>query len=167
MNSVDLLLESISRPAQAAHQLSDTLISEQLNAHPADHDNSIAWLLWHTGREIDVQIENLGGKETWKAKGFNERFNLGEIGDSLGYGHSSEEARSIVVPDLSLLLEYIDATVAAFKDYVRNLSDDDLDEVIDQSWEPAVTRGVRLISIIDDAAQHVGQAAYVESLVKN
>jgi len=32
---------------------------------------------------------------------------------------------------------------------------------VDQSWDPPVTCGVRLISIIDDAAQHVGQAAYV------
>jgi hypothetical protein len=41
------------------------------------------------------------------------------------------------------------------------LTEADLDQVIDENWDPPVTRGVRLVSIIDDAAQHVGQAAYV------
>ena len=33
--------------------------------------------------------------------------------------------------------------------------------VIDDSWVPPVTRGVRLISVYADALQHIGQAAYV------
>jgi len=37
--------------------------------------------------------------------------------------------------------------------------------VIDTSWTPHVTRGVRLVSMIDDAAQHVGQAAYAAGIL--
>jgi len=40
-----------------------------------------------------------------------------------------------------------------------------LDDAIDTSWTPHVTRGVRLVSMIDDAAQHVGQAAYVVGIL--
>ena len=39
------------------------------------------------------------------------------------------------------------------------------DDVVDTNWTPHVTRGVRLISIIDDAVAHLGQAAYVRGLV--
>jgi hypothetical protein len=40
-----------------------------------------------------------------------------------------------------------------------------LSEIIDRSWTPPVTRGVRLVSMIDDAAQHVGQAAYAAGIL--
>ncbi|MFT4086471.1 MAG: hypothetical protein QM658_04845 [Gordonia sp. (in: high G+C Gram-positive bacteria)] len=35
-------------------------------------------------------------------------------------------------------------------------------EIIDTNWTPPVTRGVRIISIIDDAIAHIGQAAYAD-----
>lgn len=34
------------------------------------------------------------------------------------------------------------------------------------SWDPPVTMGVRLVSIVDDDAQHIGQAAYVRGLLR-
>lgn len=160
MNVANLLTDAISRPTAAITRALEGLSAEQLNAHPAGHDNSIAWLVWHIGREIDVQVEHLGGQEVWKNQGFRERFNLGEIGDSVGYGHSSEEARSLVIEDKELLVEYVKATEAAYVDYVSSLSPEDLDEVVDTRWDPPVTRGARLVSMIDDAAQHAGQVAY-------
>ena len=42
---------------------------------------------------------------------------------------------------------------------------DDLDRVVDKRWDPAVTLGVRLVSIADDSLQHAGQAAYVRGLL--
>jgi hypothetical protein len=36
---------------------------------------------------------------------------------------------------------------------------------VDQSWDPPVTAGVRLISIVGDCLQHLGQAAYVKGLL--
>jgi hypothetical protein len=37
--------------------------------------------------------------------------------------------------------------------------------VEDRRWDPAVTLGVRLNSILGDDLQHVGQAAYVRGLL--
>ena len=59
----------------------------------------------------------------------------------------------------------MDATTAALSEYIAGLSEVDLDDVIDTSWTPHVTRGVRLVSMIDDAAQHVGQAAYAAGIL--
>ena len=49
--------------------------------------------------------------------------------------------------------------------YVASVSDDDLARVIDKRWTPPVTASARLVSVIDDAAQHLGQAAYIRGLV--
>ena len=38
------------------------------------------------------------------------------------------------------------------------------DRVVDERWDPPVTLGVRLVSVISDDLQHVGQAAYLRGL---
>lgn len=161
MDALDVLSESATRPLQAAQALRDHLTPQVLNAHVAGHPNTVAWLLWHTGREIDVQIADLiGGEQLWTRGAYPERFNLGPVGDSLGYGHSSDEAAQIKIDDSAALLEYLEGATEMLVHYINTLSEDELDHVIDHDWDPPVTRGVRLVSIIDDAAQHVGQAAY-------
>ena len=36
---------------------------------------------------------------------------------------------------------------------------------VDGAWDPPVTLGVRLVSVIDDCAQHVGQAAFIQGIL--
>ena len=166
MDARDVLREAASRPATEAKALIDTLPIGALNAHAGGHTNSIAWLLWHAGRQMDLQLAQLNGEpQVWHSQGFNSRFNLGELGDTEGYGHTAEQARAVVVEDAELLVEYLGAATAALSEYIVGLSETDLDDVIDTSWTPHVTRGVRLVSMIDDAAQHVGQAAYAAGIL--
>lgn len=161
MDALDILTDAALRPLQAAQALRDSLTPETLNERPNNHPNSVAWLLWHIGREIDVQVAALtGGEEVWTRGGFAERFNLGEVGATLGYGHTSTEAHSIRTDDGDGLIAYIEAATEALVHYINSLSQDELGHVIDHNWNPPVTRGTRLVSIIDDAAQHIGQAAY-------
>ncbi len=49
--------------------------------------------------------------------------------------------------------------------YVRTLSPADLDTVVDENWDPPVTLGVRLVSVVNDDTQHVGQAAFLRGLL--
>lgn len=167
MRTQDLFLEFACRPLAQAQGFMVGLSSEILNAHPAGHDNSIAWLLWHTGREMDLQVEALGGAEVWASQGFRELFGLGELGDSVGYGHSPAQARAVVVNDSQLLLDYLAACTRALCAYAGSLSETDFDEIIDRQWDPPVTRGVRLVSIVDDATQHMGQASYALGQLSN
>ena len=89
---------------------------------------------------MDMQLSALNGQpQVWETQGFRERFNLGELGDTIGYGHTPEQARSIVVADSALLVEYLVATGEALAAYAQTL--------------------------IDDAAQHVGQAAYAAGIL--
>lgn len=161
MDALDILSDAALRPLQAAQRLRAHLTADVLNGHVNDHPNSVAWLLWHTGRQIDAQTAHLtGGQEVWTRREFNTRLNLGEVGSSMGYGHTPEEARAIRTDDADGLLEYLEAATESLVHYINSLDQDELDHVIDPNWDPPVTCGVRLVSIIDDAAQHVGQAAY-------
>ena len=41
----------------------------------------------------------------------------------------------------------------------------DLDHVVDRRWDPPVTLGVRLVSVLDDDIQHAGQAAFIRGIL--
>lgn len=172
MTAIDLLRDLTGRPVDALDLFWNDLDPARLNVHPGDHPNSPAWLLWHAGREIDVQLAHLAQTEdqVWTSGGFRDRFGLGEeIGsDDLGLGHSPEQARAVRVPETeegkSLLREYLEAVVDAVHDYLGTVSDEDLERVIDKSYDPPVTVGARLVSLADDALQHVGQAGYVAGM---
>ena len=55
-----------------------------------------------------------------------------------------------------------DATVG----YVSGIRDPDLDRIVDEAWDPPVTLGVRLVSVVNDDTAHAGQAAYVRGLLE-
>ena len=102
----------------------------------------------------------------WTADGWARRFDLPFEDSSIGFGHTSEQVAAVRVDDPSLLTGYLDAVHERTVAYLRTLSEADLDEVIDERWDPPVTRGVRLISVVDDDIQHAGQAAYLAGLVR-
>ncbi|WMY77645.1 mycothiol transferase [Citricoccus sp. I39-566] len=162
MDSVELLKDLARRPLEELEQVWDRIGPDRLNVHPGGHPNSIAWLLWHTGREIDAQVAQAAGRqEVWTAQGWEDRFALELPDPGHGFGHSEQQARHIVVRDRELLRGYLAAVTEESIGYLDSLSAADLDEVIDHDWDPPVTRGVRLVSVYADALQHVGQAAYV------
>ena len=161
MNSSDLLADLAARPLAAVGQLTDTLTADRLNVHPGGHPNSPAWLLWHSGREIDQQVADLGGPEVWNAQGWGERFGLPVGSAEHGYGHTVEQAGAVLVDDPALLRDYLAAVTLASLAYLADLQEADLDEVVDDRWDPPVTRGVRLVSVYADALEHIGQVAYI------
>ena len=65
----------------------------------------------------------------------------------------------------ALLAEYAAAVHDRTVGYLATLEPADLDRVVDENWDPPVTLGVRLVSIVNDDTQHVGQAAYVRGLL--
>lgn len=164
MNANDTITDLAGRVTSPLAQLRD-LSPAELNAHPLGHPNSPGWLLWHTGRELDMQLAHLSeSDEVWTAQGFRDRFDLGEVGDSLGYGHSPEEAASIQVANQGLATEYIEACVEAILDYAGTVPEDGWDEVIDEYDGEPVTRQVRMTSILIDAIEHLAQALYVAGM---
>lgn len=50
--------------------------------------------------------------------------------------------------------------------FLGGLAAQDLDRIVDERWDPPVTLGARLVSVVSDDLQHVGQAAYVRGLLE-
>ncbi|GAC68538.1 mycothiol transferase [Gordonia soli] len=165
MRSTDILADSLSRIAENVHGVLDGIDADGLVWRPENHGNSVAWLIWHLTRVQDSHIADLAGTEqVWIVDGWVDRFGLDLPAGHTGYAHSSDDVAKVDVRDRELLRGYHDATHAATLRYLEGLSDADLDEVIDENWDPPVRRGVRLVSLVDDDAQHVGQAAFVAGL---
>lgn len=165
MTPAELLIESLERVLESGRTVVDGLTPDQLAARPAPDANSIGWLVWHLARVQDDHVADVAGTEqVWTAQGYADRFGLPfEVGD-IGYGHSSEQVGRVRA-DAELLASYLSAVHAQTVSYLRGLSADDLDRVVDERWDPPVTLGVRLVSVVNDDTQHVGQAAYVRGLL--
>ena len=165
MRATDVLLDGLGRISENVHALLSDVDSEILNRAPSPGANTIAWLVWHLARVQDSHVADVAGTdEVWVTGGWVDRFGLPFSPADIGYGHSAEEAGRVVVDDAELLRDYYDATHAVSMDYIASLTDSDLDRVVDTNWDPPVTLGVRLVSVIDDDAQHIGQAAYLRGL---
>jgi hypothetical protein len=82
-----------------------------------------------------------------------------------GYGHTPEQV-ALVRAGAELLGDYHDAVFENTAQYVSSLSADDLDRVVDRHFDPPVTLGVRLVSVVSDDLQHVGQAALLRGIVE-
>ncbi|MGH3586768.1 MAG: mycothiol transferase, partial [Pseudonocardia sp.] len=126
----------------------------------------VAWLVWHLARVQDDHVADVAGTEQrWTAGGWAERFGLPFAVADTGYGHSAEEVGAVRV-DAELLAGYLADVHAATVAYLDTVTADDLDRVVDTHWDPPVTLGVRLVSVVADDLQHVGQAAYVRGLAR-
>jgi hypothetical protein len=176
MEVADLLAEAYGRIREAVHEVTDGLSEDQLAARPDPDANSIAWLVWHLARVQDDHVADVAGLEqVYTAQGFAERFDLpfqptptGAMRDrasSLGYEHSSEQVGAVKAPS-SLLVAYYDAVHEQSLQYLRTLRPEDLDRVVDESWDPPVTLGVRLVSVLSDDLQHAGQSAYIRGMLE-
>jgi uncharacterized damage-inducible protein DinB len=161
-----VLTDSYSRIGEEVHAAVDGLSAEQLAFRADPQANSIGWLVWHLTRVQDDHVAGVAGTEqVWTTQGWAERFGLPFPEHAIGYGHSSDEVAAVRVESPDLLTGYYDAVAARTLDYIGRLTDADLDRVVDEAWDPPVTLGVRLVSVVDDCAQHAGQAAFVRGLV--
>jgi hypothetical protein len=128
--------------------------------------NSIGWLVWHLTRVQDDHVAELAGLEqAWTADGWYDRFALPFDSSATGYGQRPEQAAAVRVPSAGLLIDYHRAVFSRTRRYVAGLTGPDLARVVDESWDPPVTVGVRLVSVLSDDLQHAGQAAYLTGLL--
>jgi hypothetical protein len=165
MNSHDLLVDAFGRVHGIVGRVVPGLTREQLAYRPQSDANSIAWLVWHLTRIQDDHVSALANApQVWRTQGWAERFALPFDGSATGYEHTTRDVAAVVV-DGELLTGYHEAVHAMSLAYLDGIDDDDLDRIVDESWDPPVSAGVRLVSIIADGLQHAGQAAYVRGLL--
>jgi hypothetical protein len=166
MTSAELLADAFGRVREAVTAAVDGLTPAQLAYRPDPDANSIAWLVWHLTRVQDDHVADVAGwEQVWTAAGWVERFGLPFDTRAHGYGHTSADVAAVQA-DATLLLGYHEATHDQTVGFVAGVTDADLDRVVDTRWDPPVTLGVRLVSVIEDDLQHAGQAAYVRGVLE-
>ncbi|HYQ64560.1 mycothiol transferase [Actinophytocola sp.] len=163
MTSADLLVDAFGRIREIVHATVDGLSEDQLTYRPGDDANSIAWLVWHLTRIQDDHVAGVAGTEQVWPK-WADRFGLPFDQRDTGYGHRSADVAAVRVP-AELLTAYHDETCERSLEYLRQITDADLDRIVDRRWDPPVTLGVRLVSVVSDDLQHAGQAAFVRGLL--
>jgi hypothetical protein len=163
----EILHDAFGRVHELVPQAVEGLSVDELLWRPDADANHIAWLLWHLSRVQDDHLAGVGGVEqAWTAQGWVGRFGLPYPEDALGYGQSSEEVGAFTLSEPGLLTGYHEAVHTLTGSVLDGLTDDALSRVVDERWEPPVTAAVRLVSVVNDIGQHVGQAAYVRGLVE-
>lgn len=165
MTPAELLVDALTRTADGVGDVLDGLSDDELAHRPTPAANSIGWLVWHIARVQDDHVAGVSGLEqVYTAQGFAGTFDLPFDDRAIGFGHSSRDVSQVRAP-AGLLQEYAAAVHAQCVAWIGTLSETDLDRVVDERWDPPVTLGVRLVSVADDSAQHLGQAAYVKGLL--
>jgi hypothetical protein len=160
----DLLVDSFQRVHELVQQLTDGLTEEAATFRPDPDANSAAWLLWHLSRVQDDHVAELAGVEqAWPS--WRDRFGLPFADDATGYGQGSAEVGQVRVSGELLAGYHADVHELCLR-YVQGVTAEELQRVVDERWDPPVTASVRLVSVLGDALQHLGQAGYVLGLAQ-
>jgi len=161
----DILLDGLDRVRETVHTLLDDVPEEQLAEPPAPGANTVAWLVWHLTRVLDDHVSDAFDLDmVWTSGGWYDRFGLPFPASAHGYGMTFDEVLQVRA-SADDLRGYFDATYAMASEQLRTVEDADLDRVVDESWDPPVTLGVRLVSVLNDCSQHVGQASYAAGIL--
>ena len=167
MESRDLLLTAYANVEDAVRGalegIDPALLTERLDPEA----NTIAWLVWHLTRVQDDHVSEVAGTaQAYVENGWAERFALPFDDTATGYGFSSADVGATRVTDPQLLLGYHADVHRRTADFLRTVGAEDLDRVVDRRWDPPVTLGVRLVSVIGDDLQHAGQAALLRGFLE-
>jgi uncharacterized damage-inducible protein DinB len=164
--SVRVLVDGFDRVDELVTKVVSGLGQDQLSWRPQGTGNSIAWLVWHLTRIQDDHLAEVAAEEqVWTAQGWMQRFALPFDAATTGYGHTSAEVDAVRVESPDLLRDYHRAVHQQSVRQLGHWGDEDLDRVVDERWDPPVTLAVRLVSVLSDTLQHVGQARYLRGLL--
>ena len=165
VDSASVLLDAFSRVREASIEVLDGLSAEELAFRADTEANSIAWLVWHLTRVQDDHVcrgcrprAGLGRRRLGRAVRPRARCPGHRLRPQPRPGGRGQGQRA------DLLSGYHDAVFESTAEYLNGLSGDDLDRVVDRRWDPPGDLGVRLVSVVADDLQHVGQAAFVRGL---
>lgn len=161
-----MLLDAFGRVHEEVPQVLRGLDEQQLRWYPGPRANSIAWLVWHLTRVQDDHLAGVADSEQlWLSEGWEQRFGLPLEPRDIGYGHTVKQSHQVFA-SAELLASYHEAVHLRTVQIIASLTGADLERIIDRRWDPPVTVAVRLVSVVNDITQHVGQAAYLRGLLQ-
>lgn len=162
-----VLVDAFSRVAEMLPMGLTGLTPEQMLWRPDEGSNSIGWLAWHLTRVQDDHLAGVGGvDQVWLTEGWADRFGLPYPATSIGYGQTADDIAAFDVTAADLLLGYFAATQTMTLAVLESMSAADFERVVDDRWDPPVTASVRIVSVVNDITQHLGQIGYLRGLVE-
>lgn len=161
-----MLIELFDRVPGHVREAVEGLTAAELATAPEPGANPIGWLVWHLTRVQDDHVSELiPDEQVWTTGDWAPRFGLTPDPANTGYGHSPNQVAAVRPESADVLVGYHDAVAGRTREFLNRLTPADLDRVIDTRWDPPVTLGVRLVSVVDDDIQHAGQAKYARGLL--
>ena len=164
-----LIIDIFERISQELETALDGLTIDDLNQLPRPDCNSIGWLTWHLTRVQDWSIAELsGGEQRWIKDNYYAKFNRTPDPEDNGIGDTLEGAVAFRSPEALTLLEYHRAVLEQSEHYIANkLSVTELNREFDNPRYPTITIvRTKLMRLINDNMQHLGQVNYVRGMLK-
>ncbi len=167
MDTSALLIEAYRRIQELVGVASEGLDTAGLTYRPEPGANSIAWLVWHLTRVQDDHLAEIAGTvKVWADPGWAERTGINRGATDTGYGDGPEDVAALVPASAEALLAYHAAVMDRTAEYLAGADESELDRIIDRSYDPPVSVGVRLVSVLSDNLQHAGQARYLRGIIE-
>jgi uncharacterized damage-inducible protein DinB len=162
----DIFIDGYTRIQELVHMATAGLDVDQLMYRPEPGANSIAWLVWHLSRVQDDHVSEIAGiEQLWSDADVRAATGIDRDPGATGYGDGPDDVAAIRPASVEALVAFHDAVIARTMTYLDGMDAEDLDRIIDRSWDPPVSVGVRLVSVISDNIQHAGQARYLNGII--
>jgi hypothetical protein len=166
-SAADILVDSFTRVSGSVHAVLRGVTPADLAARVDPEANTMAWLVWHIARGQDAQVSALAEtEEVWTSDGWFEKFGVPFPPSASGYGQSTAEVAALDGIGADLLGGYFDAVHARTLEIVGALDPSEFSRVVDDSYDPPVTLAARLVSVVNDCTQHVGQASFIKGFAR-
>jgi hypothetical protein len=164
----DMMVDSYGRVYEGLAEALRGLTREDLDWLPKPDCNGMGWLAWHLARVEDAQIADLANVgQVWIVGSWFKKFGRKQDMDDTGFGDTPEQVAAFRSPSAKTIIGYYEDVAAQSRKYISGLAAMELDRQLDEKWfNPVPTVGVRLVSIVNDVHQHLGQVAYVRGLLK-
>ncbi len=162
---ISVVEDALARVDESLGSTLPGLDERELTARPGPDANPVGWLAWHLTRVLDDHLATLvDGTQVWEE--WRDRFDLPYDADDTGFGHSRDEVGAFTA-DPELLTGYWSATWERARQVLRGLADDDPERIVDDAWDPPVTLAARMVSLVNETTQHVGQVGYATGLLRS
>jgi hypothetical protein len=162
----DLVIDGYKRIFELLEPALKGLSKSQLNTQPKPDANSLGWTVWHLARGQDAQIADLiKTDQLWIKDAWYKKFNRPADPRDTGFGNTTEQVSAFKSPSAKILLEYCRAVTTATTNYLKTIDANELNRILDESYDPKPTVGVRIVSVLADSLNHAGEASYIRGLV--
>lgn len=164
MAATDVISTSLERNwsmvGRALEGLDDAIMARQ----PNDDSNSIAWLMFHMNRVVDLFFnERLQSKpHIWVKDGWHQKFGMDDNPANNGQGWTKEQLAQWTPPSKELLMAYSEAVKECAREYLKALTDEELagSVMIQPANEPRLISDLLGVFVFDNIT-HGGQIAYL------